>query len=170
MPMTIEKNLILDKKKVLQIIKRIAYEIYEQNYSEKELIIAGLDDKGYLFAKLLVKQMAVFKDVKVKLAKITLNKTAKTQPEVQVDLDLQEFKNKSVIVTDDVLNTGRALMFSLKPFLEVSTSKLKTAVIVDRNHKTFPVSADFVGYTLATTLKEHIEVNFSDKEFGVYLH
>jgi len=165
-----EKNLILDKRKLQQIIKRMAYEIYEQNYKEKELVIAGLFDKGYTFGKLLAKELAVFKNLKVSLVKITLKKTAKTQPEVELDIELTLLKNKSVVISDDVLNTGRALTFSLAPFLSIPLANLKTAVVVDRNHRNFPVSTDYVGYSLATTLKEHIEVIFEGKEAGVYLH
>jgi pyrimidine operon attenuation protein/uracil phosphoribosyltransferase len=164
-----EKNLIFDKRKLKQIIKRMAYEIYEQNYKERELVIAGVEDRGYTFAKLLVKDLSVFPDIKISLIKISLNKTAKIQPEVFVDIDLASLKNKSVVVADDVLNTGRALIFSLAPFLSIPLSSLKTAVIIDRNHKKFPVSTDFAGYSLATTLKEHIEVIFEGKEAGVYI-
>jgi pyrimidine operon attenuation protein / uracil phosphoribosyltransferase len=168
--MTAEKNLILKKKQVLQIVKRIAYEIYEHNYLEKELFIAGVYDRGYLFGKLLLAELEKFPGLKVRLIRIELNKVAKTQPEVALDVDIAELKNKTIIVTDDVLNTGRALMFGLRPFLSVPVKKLQIAVIVDRNHKIFPVAPDYIGYSLATTLKEHIDVDFSEEAMGVYLH
>ncbi len=168
--MVAEKNRILDKKQVLQIVKRIAFQIYENNYKAKEIIIAGIFDKGYRFAELLAVELGQFKDVQVRSIRIELNKVAKTQPEVSLDVNLSELKGKTVILTDDVLNTGRAMIFSLQPFLSIPLAKLQTAVIVDRGHKLFPVSPDYVGYSLATTLKEHVEVCFDEKDFGVYLH
>lgn len=168
--MEAETNLILDKKKLTQIIKRMAYQIFEENYLEKEIVIAGIYEKGYYFAELLASELNNFQQLEAKVIKIEVNKTAKVQPEVKLDIELNELKNKVIIITDDVLNTGRAISFGLRPFLNIPFKKLQTAVIVKRSHKTFPVSTDYVGYTMATTLKEHIEVKFDPKEFGVYLH
>jgi pyrimidine operon attenuation protein/uracil phosphoribosyltransferase len=79
-------------------------------------------------------------------------------------------RNKVIVLLDDVLNTGRTLAYSLKPFLNVEIKKLHTAVLVDRNHKQFPIAADYIGYALSTTIQEHIEVVLEDNErFGVYL-
>lgn len=168
--MVAEKNLILDEKRLKQIIKRIAYQVFEENYKEKEIYIAGVFDNGYTFAQLLVEELKAFKDWTVKLIRVDVDKVAKVQPEIKLDISTDKLKGKTVVVTDDVLNTGRALIFSIQPFLTIPLAKLQTAVIVKRTHKTFPVSTDFVGYSMATTLKEHVEVNFTKKEFGVYLH
>ena len=165
-----ETNTILDKKETLQKIKRIAYEIYERNYQEQELTIAGIYDKGYFFAELLVKELKQICKLKITLVKITLDKSAKSQCEVTLDTDINSLKDKVVIVTDDVLNTGRTLVYSLQPFLTISLKKLQTAVIVNRNHNNFPVSPDYIGYSIATTLKEHIDVVFEEDKFGVYMH
>lgn len=165
-----EKNLILNKQRVMQIIKRIAYQIYEDNYQEKELFIAGLHDKGYVFGQLLLNELKTICNLDIRLVRVDLNKTSIVQPEVVLDIDISEVTGKSIVVTDDVLNTGRALMYSLMPFLNIPVAKIRTAVIVDREHRKFPISADYTGYSLATTLREHIEVNFGEAEFGVYLH
>lgn len=162
-------HLILDKKQTLQRIKRIAFEIYEHNYNEKELVLAGIFDKGYEFARLLQKELASISSLNLSLVKINLDKLSSVQSEVSLDTDIKTLKKKSIILTDDVLNTGRTLAYSLKPFLDIETKKLQVAVIVDRQHKLFPISPDYVGYSLATTLKEHIEVNFTKEKFGVYL-
>lgn len=168
--MVAENNLILERKRLKQIVRRIAFQILEENYNEKVILIAGLEENGYTFAKLLEKELSDITEIPTRLIKISLDKQAKRQPEVSLDIPLQDLKGKSVVVADDVLNTGRALMYSLRPFLENNVTKLKTAVIVNRDHKTFPVATDYVGYSLATTLKEHIEVNFTEKNYGVYLH
>ncbi len=165
-----EKNIILDKKETLQKIKRIAYEVYERNYQEQEIVIAGIYDKGYFFAELLVKELKQICQLKITLVKIVLDKSAKSQCNVQLDTDINSLKNKVVIVTDDVLNTGRTLVYSLQPFLTIPLKKLQTAVIVNRSHNNFPVSPDYIGYSLSTTLKEHIDVVFEEDKFGVYMH
>lgn len=162
-------HLILDKKQTLQKIKRIAFEIFEHNYNEKELILAGIFDKGYEFAKLLQKELSSISPIQITLVKIELDKLNPVQSEVSLDVDVKTLKKKTIIILDDVLNTGRTLAYSLKPFLQIETKKLQVAVIVDRQHKLFPISPDYVGYSLATTLKEHIEVNFTKEKFGVYI-
>ncbi len=165
-----ETNIILNKKETLQKIRRIAYEVYERNYQEKEIVVAGIYDKGYFFAEILVKELKQLCPLDIKLVKIDLDKSAKIQCEVSLDVPLESLKDKVVVVTDDVLNTGRTLVYSLQPFLTIPLKKLQTAVIVNRNHNNFPVSPDYIGYSLATTFKEHIDVVFEEENFGVYIH
>jgi pyrimidine operon attenuation protein / uracil phosphoribosyltransferase len=165
-----DKNLILDKKQTKQKIKRIAFELYERNYKETEIVIAGIYDKGYFFAELLAQEVKQLGNLKVLLVKVTLDKSAKVQCPVQLDVDIATLKDKVVVVTDDVLNTGRTLVYSLQPFLSLPIKKLQTAVVVNRSHTKFPVLPDYVGYSLATSLKEHIDVAFDEENFGVYIH
>ncbi len=165
-----DAHLILTKEQVKQKIKRIAFEIYEQNYKEQELILAGIAPNGYTFAKLLQKELSAISKLTITLVKIKLDKSLPLQGEIGLDLEQNKLKKRVVVLVDDVLNTGRTLAYSLKPFLDIEVKKLQTAVIVDRQHQSFPISADYVGYSLATTLKEHIEVDFSKERYGVYLH
>lgn len=165
-----ETNLVLNRKETLQKIKRMAYEIYERNYQEKEIVIAGIYDKGYFFADLLVKELKQISPSTITLVKISLDKSAKKQCPVTLDVPIESLIDKVVVITDDVLNTGRTLVYSFQPFLSISTKKLQTAVIVNRSHNNFPVTPDYIGYSLATTLKEHIEVIFEESKFGVYMH
>jgi pyrimidine operon attenuation protein/uracil phosphoribosyltransferase len=168
MPATVS-HLLLDKQQTQQKIRRVAYEIYEQNFSESEIVLAGICSNGYTFAELLSKELEQISPIQVKLVKIDIEKNEPLQNGIKLNKDLKEFENKSVVITDDVLNTGRTLVYSLKPFLEINIKRLQIAVIVDRGYKLFPVSADYVGYGLSTTLQEHIEVNLSEEDFGVYL-
>ena len=168
--MSIDKTLILDKAQTLQKIKRIAYEIFEHNFKEKEIVLAGIYDKGYVFAELLKKELEAISPLKVTLVKLNLDKFSPQQTEITLDVDVKTLKKKVVVILDDVINSGRTLAYSLKPFLNIEIKKLQIAVIVDRGHKSFPVSADYVGYALATSLKEQIEVELEDvNSFGVYL-
>ena len=164
------KNLILDKEEILQKIRRIAFEIYENNFEEEALIIAGVYDKGYIISDILLKELQKIFPGELKLIKVSLDKFAPLQSEISLDISSDELHKKTIILTDDVLNTGRTLAYSLKPFLNAEIKKIQTVVLVDRGYKSFPVSADYVGYSLATTLKDHVEVNLEKDSFGVYLH
>lgn len=162
--------MILDKKQTMQKIKRISFQIYENNFTEKEIIIAGVYDKGYILAKLIVAELQKISPIDITLLKINLDKFAPLQSEISLDKPIDLIKNKSIILVDDVLNSGRTLAYSLKPFLNIEIKKLQIAVLVDRGYKSFPVAADFIGYSLSTTLKEHIDIILGDEDtFGVYL-
>jgi len=168
--MTAIATLILDHKQVLQKIKRIAYEIYENNATESEVVLAGIYDKGYRFAQLVQAQLQAISPLYVHLVRIDLEKFSPVQREIQLDCESGFLENKSIILLDDVLNTGRTLAHSLKPFLQIPVKKIRVAVIVNRSHTLFPISADYVGYALSTTIQEHIEVNLeAADQLGVYL-
>ena len=163
-------NQILTKEDTLQKIKRIAFEIYENNFDEKEIILAGVVDNGVVFADLLKKEIQAISNLKVELIEVSLDKKKPTQSEISLNVDSNFLTNKTVILVDDVQYTGRTLAYSLKPFLNLKIKKLQTAVLVDRDHKNFPIASDYVGYALSTTLKEHITVELIDsKRIGVYL-
>lgn len=165
------KNQILNAEQTLQKIKRIAHEIYERNFREKEIVFAGIDEMGYVFAQLLQRNFdEISTSIKTRLVKVSLDKTAPLQSEITFDVPSKELAKKVIILTDDVLNTGRTLAYSLKPFLNNEIKKLETAVVVDRGHTSFPISANYIGYALSTTLQEHIDVILDDeKNIGVYL-
>ena len=169
--MTQEHNSkILDQSKTLQKIKRIAYEIYENNFDEDEIILSGIDGEGFKFAQLLQENLKEICSLKINIAKIVFDKSVDYQPDINIESDVDTFRNKVVIIVDDVLNTGRTLAFCLRPFLTIPLKKLQVAVLVDRNHPKYPMAADYVGYGLATTISEHVKVNLSDEEnIGVFL-
>lgn len=165
-----QEHQLLSATQTLQKIKRIAHEIYENNFREKEIIFVGTDHMGYVFAQILKKNFEEIADIKTTLVKISLDKKSPLQSEIALDIPVEKLAKKVIILTDDVLNTGRTLAYSLKPFLNIEVKKLQTAVVVDRGHTTFPISANYVGYSLSTTLQEHIDVILDDKKkLGVYL-
>ena len=163
-----EKTLVLNKQQLQQKIDRLAWQIYEQNYKEKEIIIAGIANRGVLIAKKIVKKLTEISAIKVKLATIKVDKDNPFYKDIEVDISEKDYKNKVLILVDDVLNSGKTLMYGAKYFLSVPLKKLSTIVLVDRNHNRFPIKADFVGVSLSTTLKEHISVEL-EKNTGVYL-
>jgi len=168
--MIAEKSLILDADQVKQKIRRMAFEIYENNFKEKVIVIAGIDGQGYVLAKLLAKQVESISSIEVKLVKISMDKLAPQQSEIELDCDLKDVKKKSIVLVDDVLNTGRTFTYGMKPFLNIEVKKIETAVLINRGHTSFPIQARYLGYELSTTIKEHVEVKLSKDEMSVYLH
>lgn len=166
--MVADKNLILDAAQVKQKIRRIAFEIYENNFKEKSLVIAGIDGQGYVLAKLLAKEVEAIAEIEVNLVKVSLDKLAPQQGEVKLDCDIKTVKKKCIIVVDDVLNTGRTLAYGLKPFLDTEVKKIETAVLVNRSHTLFPIYPQYTGYELSTTIKDHVVVMLG-KDSAVYL-
>lgn len=163
-------NQILTKEDTLQKIKRIAFEIYENNFDEKEIVLAGVVDNGVLFAEMLKKEILTISELNVDLIEVSLDKKKPTQSEITLNVESNFLTNKTVILVDDVQYTGRTLAYSLKPFLNLRIKKLQTAVLVDRDQKNFPIASDYVGYALSTTIKEHITVELNNTEkIGVYL-
>lgn len=161
---------ILDTLQIRQKVSRLAYEVYENNFSEKELLVVGIEGNGYKVAQQLCHQLEKISPLKISLGKIALNKEKPWEGEPVTDFDQKSFINKTVVLVDDVLNSGKTLMYAVKLFLDKPVKKINTVVLVDRNHTRFPVKADYVGLTLSTTLQEHIEADFSKKEKeAVYL-
>jgi pyrimidine operon attenuation protein/uracil phosphoribosyltransferase len=165
-----EESLVLDAHQIKQKISRIAFEIYENNYKEKELVVAGIQGSGYTLAGLLNEELKRISPFKLSLVRIDLDKSDPHRGEVALDFEVQKLKNKVIILVDDVLSTGRTFLHSMKPFLNVEVKKIETVVLINRSHKLFPISADYKGYELSTTLNDHIQVVLEKGKFGVYLY
>ena len=166
--MTKEHNIILNSVQIHQRIRRIAYQIYESNSDEKEVIIAGVIGNGYIFAEKLVAVLSEISDIKVHICLVTIDKKNPLNP-ITTSLSVDEYANKSLVLVDDVLNSGTTLIYGVKHFLDVPLQRFKTAVLVDRNHKKYPVKADFKGVSLSTSIKEHVQVDFSKEDALAYL-
>ena len=164
------KHQILDCQQTLQKIRRIAFEIYEQNFEETQIVLAGIAGQGHVLAERLAAELKSISAIEVILLKIDLDKTQPYRSQQTHNFDKSAYVNKTVVVVDDVLNTGRTMVFGLLPFVEVPVKRLQVAVMVNRGHHCYPVSADYIGYALSTTLNEHVAVVLSDEaNLGVYL-
>jgi pyrimidine operon attenuation protein / uracil phosphoribosyltransferase len=169
-PASPARQQILSPHQTRQKIRRIAYEVYEQNFEEQAILVAGITGEGYAFARRLVEELRAISPLEVQLVELRFDKEVPHQSPVEFDDAATRLDDQVIIVADDVLNTGRTLAFALQPFLKVRVRKLQVAVIVDRSHRRFPVSADYIGYSLSTTMNEHVEVILSDAQTeGVYL-
>ena len=166
--MALVKNTILSHKEIEHKIKRIAYQIYESNANETELVIAGVESNGYLLARKIKAILDKISDIDSTLCKVTIDKTNPINP-IETSIPKEDYTNKSIVLIDDVLNSGGTLIYGIKHFLDVPLKQFKTAVLVNRNHKKYPVKADFKGISLSTSLFEHVHVNLSKKPYEAYL-
>jgi len=162
------KNIILTQQEINHKTKRIAYQIYETFADEQEVVLAGIAANGYIFAQKIARELKQISDLNIVLCEVKINKT-QPQQAIQTSLTPEEYSNKNLVLIDDVLNSGTTLIYGVKHFLDVPLKKFKTAVLVDRNHKKYPVKADFKGLSLSTSLLEHIQVVFEETEEYAYL-
>ena len=166
--MSAVQTVVLNETQINQKIDRLAFQIYENHYSEEEIIIGGIAGTGFKLAELLTERLAKFSDVKVKLVPVHVDKRNPYDGDPSVELKREDVEDKVVILVDDVLNSGKTLIYGIKYFLEVRLKALRTVALIDRDHKRFPVKADYVGLHLSTTLQEHVNVVL-DGEMAVYL-
>ena len=162
-----KRNKIMDANDIHKTVKRIAYQIYETHFEDSKLIIAGIADNGVIVAKRICEELKKISGIKPIFVEVKVDKKNPINP-IVLSEKLEVCENNSVVVVDDVLNTGSTLIYAVKHFLTIKLKKLQTAVLVNRNHKNFPIKGDFKGISLSTSIKEHIYVDFGDIE-GVYL-
>ncbi len=162
------KNIILTPTEIEHKIKRIAYQIYETFVDEKEIVIAGISKNGFVFAQKIADSLKNISDITPILCEVKIDKLNPGSP-ITTSIPAAEYSNKGLVLVDDVLNSGTTLVYGVKHFLEVPLKKFKTAVLVDRNHKKYPVKADFKGISLSTSLKEHVQVVFEKKGDHAFL-
>jgi len=164
---------ILDDRRIRQKIKRLAIEILEHHFGEPELILAGMNNNGVGFAQLLLAELLPLTppDMTVTLTRIRLNPANPLEYAPYIEMPPESLRGKSIIIVDDVANTGRTIFYAVQPLLAVIPKQVEVAVLVDRKHKSFPIKADYVGLSLYTTLKDDIEVQIRDvPEMAVYLN
>ncbi len=163
------KTLLLNSKQIDQKLNRLAFQIYEDNYSSGHIILAGIINNGFELAKKLAVKIAEISPIDVTLVEVTIKKHSTFSENVSLNMELNLLNGKTVILIDDVMNSGKTMLHAMKPFLDSELQKLRTLVLVDRNHKSYPVSSDFVGLSLATTLKENVSVEFKGNEITAWL-
>jgi len=166
--MTTTDNTILNSLQITQKTRRIAYQIYENNVNEQEVILIGIIGNGYTFTEKIATVLKEISPLKVTLCKLIIDKKNPLS-KITTSLHVDAYQNKSIILIDDVLNSGATLIYAIKHLLNVPLKQFKTAVLVNRNHKKYPVKADFKGISLSTSTHEHVAVTFSDNEAKAFL-
>ncbi|WP_396193613.1 phosphoribosyltransferase domain-containing protein [Flavobacterium sp.] len=162
------KNIILNHQEIEHKTRRIAYQIYETFVDENEVVLAGIASNGFLFAQKIGQILNEITDCKIILCEVKIDKTNPFSA-ITTSIKKEEYENKCIVLVDDVLNSGTTLIYGVKHFLNVPVKKFKTVVLIDRNHKKYPVKADFKGLSLSTSLKEHVQVVFEDNNDHAYL-
>jgi pyrimidine operon attenuation protein / uracil phosphoribosyltransferase len=163
------KSLILNNDDVQKKISRISYQIIEDNYLEKDVIIVGVSIRGFLFADFIFKKLkSINSEINFKLVELKLDKNNPNKANISTSPVL-DLKDKTVILVDDVLNSGKTLIHAASFLVSNGVKKLNTSVLIDRRHRSFPIKANWVGLTLSTTFQEHISVKFEDEMIQVFL-
>ncbi|WP_136467109.1 phosphoribosyltransferase family protein [Flagellimonas onchidii] len=162
-------NRILTHEQIQHKVKRIAHQIYEANVDEEEIVVAGIDGGGLNFAKKIATVLKKITEAEIVLCRLTMDKKNPLKSGVNTSIEEADYKNKSIVLVDDVLNSGTTLIYGVHHFLKTPIKQLKTAVLVNRNHKKYPIKADYKGISLSTSLNEHIRVEFQTKNDAVYL-
>lgn len=165
--MTQARTLILNQEQIKLKLQRMVYQIWEQNADQTELIMIGIADNGFVMAKILAEKLEAISPIKVKLISLTFDKLTplKNLPSIEENLD-----GKSVLLVDDVANSGKVLLYALRPVLNYFPARINMAVLVDRKHKSYPVNPNIVGHSISTTLQENITVESDGTSLtGVYL-
>lgn len=124
---------------------------------------------GLILSQLLAKELKSISNLAVEEVEIVLDKSDIAHSKVELSQSVV-LSGKTLIVVDDVLNTGRTIVYAIKPFLEEDIDKMELAVLVNRAHGLFPIRPDYTGYELSTTLNEHIKVDLSEENYFVHLH
>lgn len=167
--LTQKRTVVLSHRQISQKIKRMAYEIVEHNFNEKEFEIVGITGQGYTLAERLCREIQCITNKPVQIHSISLDKDKPLESEAIVSVPVNHFSGKYVLLVDDVLNSGRTLTYAVRVLIAASVKKMQVACLVDRRHRRFPVRADFVGITLSTTLQDHICVELNGTEDKAYL-
>lgn len=160
---------VLNDKQIRQKITRMAFEIYERNLHTKGVVFAGVTGMGLILSELLAKELSHISELQVEQLEVQLDKSDVANSKISLSQNL-DLTGKSLILVDDVLNTGRTVAYAMKPFLEEEISKMELAVLVNRAHGLFPLRPDYTGFELSTTLNEHIRVDLSSSSYSVHLH
>lgn len=162
---------ILNDRQIAQKVKRLAIEILEHNFGEEELILAGINNNGMVFSELLLQELTKISNMPITVTRIKLNPANPLASDIILEMPPEAVKDKVLIIVDDVANTGRTIFYAIKPILEVLPKKVEVAVLIDRSHKSFPIRVDYYGLSLATTLKNNIDVQIrAVSERAVFLN
>ena len=167
--MSSEKTLILDRKQIQQKLHRIAHELYETHFGEKELVVVGISGQGYFLAKRITSILKKISPIQLHLAELKLDKKQPIGHPFMLRGLKTGLAHKSIVLIDDVLNSGKTLIYGAKILLDHPLKRITTVVFVNRRHRLFPIRADIVGLTLSTTLQEHITVMLEKGKEAVYL-
>ena len=151
-------NVILNSNQIVQKIKRLSYELYENNLEEKKVILFGINSNGNILSNRIKKNLDNLFPVNIESYNLKVDVNNSTFN--KLDLERDSLNGKVVIIVDDVLNSGKTIAYSINLILPFFPKKIEVAVLVDRSHKNFPILAKYSGVKLNTTINEHVKIDF----------
>jgi len=163
-----QRNQIMTAEVANKKLRRMALQVVEQNYTEAQLILVGIKASGSVIAAKIGQYIKEVFTGEVVLLELSMDKKHPLSISLDSDMDLND---KTIVLIDDVANSGRTMLYALKPLLNQLPKKVQTLALVERTHKSFPVDVDYVGFSVSTTLDEHILVEVADGEvMGAWLN
>lgn len=163
-----ERNQIMTAEVANKKLRRMALQVVEQNYDEPQLVLIGIKHSGSVIAEKIRQYLKEVFSGEVIVLELTIDKKHPLDVSLDSDMDLHD---KTIVLIDDVANSGRTMLYALKPLLNQLPKKIQTLALVERTHKTFPVDVDYVGFSVSTTLDEHILVEVDGGEVtGAWLN
>lgn len=163
------RHQILTHEQIQHLVNRIAYQIYEANVDETEIIVVGIEKGGVQFAQKIAEVLKKITEARIVLCTLQMDKKNPLASNITLSIPEEAYKGKSIVLVDDVLNSGTTLIYGVHHVLKTPVKQLKTAVLVNRNHKKYPIKADYKGISLSTSLNEHIQVEFQPYNNTVFL-
>ena len=163
-----DKQYVLSAAEINIILKRLALQVAENITDDTtEFIVVGITNRGFTIAQKIVELLGNIIPNPITLLSLSLNKDF---PEEIVINGTMDFNDKNILIIDDVVNNGRTLTYSIKPFLNFYPKQIQTLVLVERMYKLFPIKADYIGLSIATTKEDHIVVEeVNNQIIGAYL-
>jgi pyrimidine operon attenuation protein/uracil phosphoribosyltransferase len=161
-------TLVLNDRQINQKLQRIAYEILENNSEDDALYLVGIKGNGYLIAQELFEILKSITEQEIKVAEVSVNKQDPLSEPIRLSVSSEELQG-TLILIDDVINSGKTMQYALMKLLEQPVRKIKTVSLVDRKHRRYPIRCDYVGLTLSTTLQDRVEVVLEKDSSKAYL-
>ena len=162
------KSEILTKAVAERKMERIALEIAEELFGDTdEVIIIGIAGSGMVIAERIYNLVNPLLSIPIRIISCSLNKK---KPDTISYSEVIDFNNKNVLLIDDVTNSGRTMLYALKPLLQFYPKRIQTVSLVERMHKNYPIKVDYIGLSVATTLQDHIQVEVAgDEVLGAFI-
>jgi len=164
------QQVILSHLQIEQKINRLAHQILENTFEEKEVFIAGIEGNGSILAELITEIIISNSTQEISLFTIKMDKDSPLSSAIELSIEKERINNSCVVLIDDVLNSGKTMQYALGKLLEQPLRTIKTVALVDRKHRRYPIKADFVGLSLSTTLKEHVKVSLEKGNYSAHLN
>jgi len=154
-------RMILSRETAARKLNRLAMEVAERNLGNEELILIGIRENGIHIARAIAKHLGAVFTGRIKVIELWLDKKHPREIRLSEETD---FSGKHILLVDDVANSGRTMLYSLKPLLDHYPARVETLALLERTYKQYPIAVDYVGLSVSTAPEEHIIVEVEHGE------